>query len=636
MNEFHFLRPWWLLAIMPVFLLSWLMRKRHDDAGDWRDFCDQQLLPHILIGTASVRAKWPNWMATLVGVLALLALAGPAWERVPTPVFRNLSAMVIVLDLSALMEATDIKPSRLERAKFKIEDILKSRKDGQTALVAYAGDAFVVTPLTDDSTTITAQMNALSPRIMPEQGTNIGLGLAAAGKLLERTGQKSGDILLITEGEGIENAEGIATTLQLDGFRVSVLGVASKEGAPVPLPDGGFMKDKQGATLISRLDVKPLWDLAQASGGLYHSIDSGSEDVDAILKFVNRHSAPDQQSGSEVHMEIWREGGVWLLPILLAVSLLGFRRGWLLTVVIVSFFPLSKPANAFEWKDLWLTPDQRGSQELNAGDAASAAEHFQDPSWQAVAQYRKGDFVEAEKKLEAFDNPLGNYNRGNALAKQGELEKALTAYDRTLTQKPGDEDTLYNRKLVEEALKKKQEDKKPQDNKKDDKKDPSDSPKKPDGGQNQTPPPKDGDDKKDKDKGKDSKEDNKGQGDSNDQNPPPKSQDKEKPPSGSQEPPKGSDDNHDKPPKPNSADQKDGSGEESPPAETPPPNQGGAPESSKPQGQADKSNTTPDENQQSENQWLNRIPDDPGGLLKRKFYYQYRQRQQNKGLEGSP
>ena len=307
-----------------------------------------------------------------------------------------------------------------------------------------------------------------------------------------------------------------------------------------------------------------------------------------------------------------------------------------MTVVIVSFFPLSKPANAFEWKDLWLTPDQRGSQELNAGDAASAAEHFQDPSWQAVAQYRKGDFVEAEKKLEAFDNPLGNYNRGNALAKQGELEKALTAYDRTLTQKPGDEDTLYNRKLVEEALKKKQEDQKPQDNKKDDKKDPSDSQKKPDGGQNQTPPPKDGDDKKDKDKGKDSKEDNKEQGDSNDQNPPPKSQDKEKPPSGSQEPTKGSDDNHDKPPKPNSADQKDGSGKDSPPAETPPPNQGGAPESSKSQGQADKSNATPDENQQSENQWLNRIPDDPGGLLKRKFYYQYRQRQQNKGLEGSP
>ena len=642
LNEFHFLRPFWLLGLIPVMGFCWWYLKGRSSGGDWLDYCDAALLPHILIDRPSKKRYGSLWILGLGGVLGVIALGGPAFERLPTPVFRNLSSLVILLDLSYGMDATDIKPSRIERARYKIEDLLRARKDGQTALIAYAGDAFVVTPLTDDGATIAAQLMALSPKIMPEQGARIDLGLSKAADLLFQAGQKSGDILVVTAGEEIDAARSEAARLLGEGIRVSVLGVGTKDGAPIPMPEGGFRKGSDGRIVISRLEMKPLWDLAQAGGGVYRSLDAGSKDTEALLEFLDRKGQGPEDKGQKLQVDQWRDEGIWLLPPLVFLAALGFQRGGLALILMVFLIPLPSPANAFEWQDLWWTKDQQAERALKAGDPKKAADLFDRPDWKAAAQYKAGDFKASEEVLQGIKTPQGLYNRGNALAQEGKLEEALKTYDQALSHLPGDDDTITNRKLVEDALKQQQQQKdKNQDKNKDGKKDPSDGSK---GGKDQKSEQKDqktdgqegqkGD--KDPSSPKDPKENpskdqkDKEEGQEKHQDQPPQDPKDSKGSQGQD----GSDQNQkDSPPpepKPNASpspkdDQNPRPLEEGAPKdESSPPS---APDQKKPQGPSEGAPEGSEE-ERAEAQWLRRIPDDPGGLLKRKFYYQYRLRQQ--------
>jgi Ca-activated chloride channel family protein len=625
MTDFHFLRPWWLLALPVLALLLWAWRKRQQGGGDWRDVCDPALLPHLLIGTASRPAQQPLWLAGLAGVLAALALAGPAWEKLPTPVFRNLSALVIVLDLSPAMNAADLKPSRLERARFKIEDLLRARKDGQTALVAYAGDAFTVTPLTDDTATIAAQLAALSPELMPVQGQRADLGLTAAERLLKQAGLKDGDILLISGGEGAKAAEDLAAHLHAQGYRVSALGVGTPDGAPVPLPQGGFLKDDQGNILLPRLDASALAALASAGGGISRALRPDTEDLNALTSFFDRPAEAQETTGTAEAVQ-WREAGVYLLPLLLPLAAFGFRRGWLgAALLLIALAPMPEPAMALEWQDLWLTPDQRAQRELEAGQAGEAAQRFQNPEWKAAAEYRAGQFPEAAKALQGLDTAASHYNRGNALANQGQYPEALKAYERALQLDPADQDAAYNKKLVEEALKKQQEQEK-QDQK--DQKDQKDQDGKQEQKQQQSQKNQDG--QKDEQQPKDQQGEQQGQQDQQDQKGSPDQQQ----PKDQQEQQDQQGQDQQKPQQQPGQDQQDGKQAQKPQpdqrqedAQQDQPADGKEP---KPHDQAGQEVQTESksETRQAEEQWLRRIPDDPGGLLKRKFYYQYRQRQQ--------
>ena len=635
LTEFHFLRPWWLLALLPLAALPWLLSRRQRDAGDWAEHVDEALRPYVLVGTATARSRFSTWLAGAIGLLAIVALAGPAWERLPVPAFRNLSAMVIVLDLSWAMEATDLKPNRLERARFKIDDLVKARKDGQIALVGYAGDAFVVTPLTDDAGTITAQLTALSPRIMPVQGTRLDLGLQMAARLLRQAGQKTGDVLALTAGEQVTSAIDTARQLRGDGYRVSLIGVGSRDGAPIPLPDGGFFKDKDGRLVVSRLDVKALWDVAQAGGGVYRTLDTGSADTQAVLEFTDRRSQAEQAEGSTLHVDQWRDAGIWLLPPLVLLSALAFRQGWLGVLLLMVLAPVPRSADAMEWRDLWLTHDQQARRALDAGDAAGAADRFENPAWKAAAEYKAGRYDAASQSLAPLDTATAHYNRGNALARQGQYEQALQAYDRALALSPGDDDTLHNRKLVEEALKKQQQDKKQQqsdDSKGDKQGDKSQSGQSGDSQPDQSgqsnpqepsePQPSDQQNASSKDAG------NPEDGGQSDESPPadrqdaspnePQSQpgdsaDEQKQETETPKPSPGDEQENNKPPEADGA-ASSGGREADQPGESPP-----APAEAE----------TGTESDQAQAQWLRRIPDDPGGLLKRKFLYQYRLRQQN-------
>ncbi len=446
----HFLRPAWLWLLLPWILLMILLARPRVGASRWQEICDPHLLPHLLVGgNGSGRRGWLLPLA-LAGVLALLALAGPAWSRMPAPLFRSRDALVVVLDLSTSMLAQDLKPSRLERAKQKIQDLLERPGAGQTALVVFAGVAFVTAPLTDDAATILALLSPLHPSLMPAQGSLPHLGLERAVALLEQGGAGGGTVVLITDGDAApaSSLQAVAR-LVARGGRLGGLGVGSAAGSPVPLDGGGFLKDPSGETLLARLDAETLGALAAAGHGLYSPLTPTRDDLDRLLAATAPPPWVTAGQESSHQGEVWRDQGPWLLLLLLPLAALGFRRGWLV-LALLAFQP--RPAAALSWADLWSRPDQQGQAALARGDAAAAARLFADPAWAGVAASRAGDHQAAAERFRQQPGAEGHYNRGVALARQEQWAQALEAFEQALALDPSLADAEHNRRVARAML----------------------------------------------------------------------------------------------------------------------------------------------------------------------------------------
>ena len=616
MSDFHFLRPVWLLALIVLAVLYWVARRRRLGMGDWSQVCDPELLPHLLIENPVVGRSWrlPSEWLFVAAALAILALAGPTWERLPTPAFRNDQALVMVLDLSPAMDATDVRPNRLERARFKIEDILRGRKDGQNALVVYGDDAFTVTPLTDDGATISSQLTALSTGLMPgEAGGHPEAGLDMAMKLLQQSGLVHGDILLISSGTAAERAVEVAGRIRDHGFRVSVLAVGTEAGAPIPLPRGGFKQDVKGGIWVPKLDVAGLKELAIAGGGRYVGMQSDDADLKSLLPFFDRHDEPFQESSqSTLSLEQWQELCPWLLIPVVPLAALVFRRGFLAVCMLVILLPVPEPAAAFEWRNLFLSRDQQAQQAFDRGDFKRAGELFENPDWKAAAQYKSEQERQAANTLKGADSPDAMYNRGNALAKARKYKEAIKVYEDVLKINPGHDDAKANKKIVEDELKKhpeRDESGKSQD---------SDQSQEESESQNSKPSQQERNNQQIDPKNK-QQSDQQNQGEQNGNS---KQQGAEDRP-GSQGEEQGDQAQQGQ----SELKQQDDAGHESEQMSQ------SASESTNDKGQEQEKGQQNvmehrlSEDQQASEQWLRRIPDDPGGLLKRKFQYQYQQRQ---------
>ena len=464
--EFHFIRPYWLLAIIPCIVIVVLMLRNKLSQGNWSAVCDAELLPYLLQEKAAGQSRWPLSAGAIAAFLVIIALAGPTWQRVPSPVFRNESALVIALDLSRSMDAEDVKPSRLIRARYKIADILKQRKDGQTALLVYAGDAFTVTPLTDDTETIDSQLSALTTDIMPSEGSNTELVLEKAVELFKQAGLQKGQILLVTDNVNVDKT--LPAVKALDGYTLSVLGVGTTDGAPIALPEGGFLKDEQGTIVIPKVNAGDLAKLAQAGKGVYQTITANDADIQTLLSAVDK---PVQQEGKEnknLLLDQWEDKGPWLLLLVLPLAALSFRKG-LLCFALLLLLPLPKNSYALEWQDLWQSKDQQAQQAYKSNQFEQAAKLFENPDWKAAAHYKAGEYDKSLENLKNNQTALGAYNQGNALAQSGQLEQAIKAYEKALTLNPDDQDAKYNKELVEKELEKQKQEQQQQDNKQDDK-----------------------------------------------------------------------------------------------------------------------------------------------------------------------
>lgn len=345
--DFHFLRPDWFYALIPLTLLLWWLWSRHGQRSRWEGVCDSELIQPLLTGGKGTGPRLPLTLLALGWLLAVTALAGPSWTKLPQPVLAKQQARVIVLDLSRSMDAADLKPSRLAQARFKTLDLLKAIDEGQTGLIAYAGEPFTVSPLTDDSATIAALLPSLDTTLMPAAGTRTDLALAQAGRLLQQAGVSHGQVILIGDGVApLQASLKQARQLRADGHRLSVLAVGTRSGAPIPTQQGGFLSDHNGAIVIPRLDPQPLETLAAQGGGQLIMMDSSGKDIDQLLATSVLSLDTDTKSDtsdsmlSSLHADLWREQGPWLLLLLLPLAALGFRRGWLGVLLLGSLLPL--------------------------------------------------------------------------------------------------------------------------------------------------------------------------------------------------------------------------------------------------------------------------------------------------------
>ncbi len=450
LDHFHWLRPWWLLALPLLLTLIYLARAQLAGRSPWAQVLDPALLPHLLDQASGPPRRWPVLLAACATGLLVLALAGPAWRQIPQPVFAAPLHRILVVDLSASMDASDLKPSRLQRAKIVAQQLLQQQDEGDTGLAVFAGSAFPVVPLTSDLATVSHLLDSLDTSLPPRQGERIDSGLRMAMNLLQQGDARRGDIVLLTDSTPDEGArEAVREALNM-GYRTHVLAVGTAAGAPIPLPQGGWLKDAAGGIQLARLEDGPLQALAQAGGGRYSRIDQIGPDWRLDAQFDRSSAEPS--ATDTLQADVWQDEGPWLVLPLVLLAALAFRRGWLLGVLLS--LPLLQPLPAQAgW---WATADQQAHALLQAGDASNAAKTFKTPQWRASALYATGDYAAAAEIWRQGSTAQDAYNLGNALARGGDLPGAAQAYAKALELDPDFEDARANRKLVEDLLKQQQ------------------------------------------------------------------------------------------------------------------------------------------------------------------------------------
>ncbi|MDI9237493.1 VWA domain-containing protein [Lysobacter sp. LF1] len=560
LSAFHLLRPHWLWALLALPLLAMWWRVRRRRASVWRDTVDPHLLPHLLVerGDARVRAAWA--VAALAYVLAVVALAGPSWRQVEQPLWQTRTPLVIAIDLSSAALAADLPPSRLAQARAKTSTLLRERMGGQVALLAFADDAFTVAPLTEDAANVALFLDALAPDVMPVDGQRVDRAIEASEKLLRQSGFDRGVILLMTDHADAA-ARDAAAAANRQGYRINVLGLGAEAGATYRRADGSFAQ--------ARLDEASLRRLASAGGGDYASIDAGDADLRALGVLDPASASDDARQVRDARGHTWQDDGYWLLPPLMLLSLLAFRRRAALAVVVLC---IAWPqAHAADW---WQRVDQAEHARMEEGHEA----------------YRRGDFAGATQRYQSLDSADAHYNRGNALAKAGQYPQAIDAYDEALKRQPGMPDAIANKATVQAAMKRK--------------------PPSGDGGGGQSKSPKDSNASKQP------------------QDAPSQQQQTSKAPSQakphespSQAPPKPSDSNA----------QRDADAAQRERMQRALEQQQKSPEQARREQAL--ARETPEQREQrlANEAWLRRVPDDPGGLLREKFRIEHERRQSQGG-----
>jgi Ca-activated chloride channel family protein len=560
--DFHLLRPWWLLALVPIVLLAIAWARRRAGASNWERSVAPELLAVLLEPGGRGGASRLGWLFAAGLALAVLGLAGPTWQRLPQPVEQRNDALVVVLDLSLSMFATDLSPNRMVRVRHKITDLLRARTEGFTALVVYAGDAHTVAPLTDDTATIQNLLAALSPDMMPILGSNPRGAMEAAHQLFANARIDQGLILLVTDG--VDRPADI-TDFADRRYPVAVLGVGTPQGATIPLDfanqPGKVLTSQSGQAVVAALEEDRLETIAHVAHGRYRRLGLDDSDFAALLATP----LPRDLGNVEVEREFdtWADAGYWIAIALLPLLLFGFRRGLLAALALAVMPP---PAHAGWWDDLWVRRDRQAYQAMIEGDPESAAGLFADPDWRNAAHYRSEDYAAAAEGYQAARNPDEAYNLGNALARLGQYEHAIEAYDRTLAEMPDHADAAFNRDLVQKLLEQQQQ------------------------------------------AGADDNQEQQDEGGQNPENER-ESQDGD-----------GQQDQSGDP----GAEAQDGS-EDQDESDPQPGDQPASSQAEQQQGE-EQEVASRDELKDALEQWLRRVPDDPGGLLRRKFQYETNQR----------
>jgi len=472
-TEFFFLRPYWLLLLIPALWLVWLAMRGNKGGVDtaWSRLVDPHLLAALSVSkTNAVRSRWLPAILGAGLLAATVAMAGPTWMKIERPSYQSKQPVVVAMSLAQSMNADDVKPSRLVRAGHKLRDILQRQDGGDVGFVIYSDRPFVASPLTEDGEVIRQMLPELSTGLMPVLGNRADLAIARATELLKNAGASGGNIILLADSAGSDAAASMAAAqaARAAGYKVDVIGIGTDKGATLRTASGEPITGENGTAMQAKFDADGLRRIASAGGGVYASLTANNSDVDRVLA----QSAFEQPSGmtkrADFKADGWADMGYWLLLVPVLLAPLAFRRNVVLILPLALALMAGLPsgrAEAATLANLWKTPDQQGAAAFAERNYSAAAKAFENNSWRAASLYRAGDYANSARTLAGGATVDDDYNRGNALAKSGDLKGALDAYDKALKVRPSDADTRFNRDLVAKLLeqqKKKQQQQKQQ------------------------------------------------------------------------------------------------------------------------------------------------------------------------------
>ncbi|MBP6520138.1 VWA domain-containing protein, partial [Shewanella sp.] len=458
----HFIRPEWLLALVPLALALLSLWRQHESHSAWNRY----IAPHlakILVTQGNKKSRRPLHLLALTWLIATLALAGPAVNKQSLPVFAAEQGRVLVMDMSVSMFATDLAPNRLTQAKFRATDLLRNLKEGETGLVAFAGDAFTISPLTRDTGTLLNLLPTLSPEIMPVRGSNLAAGLTQAKTLLTQGGHIRGDIILMTDGITAAQFDDANSALSGTQYRLAVVAFGTSQGAPIRLPDGQLQRDSSNEIVVASTDFGLLQKLAADNKGVLIQNRTDGNDLAQLQHWL---SDMGDAKATDLDGETWQDLGPYLALLLLLPALFSFRQGIVASVgfatlaggLLLAAVPQPAHASVWDnaWDNVWKTTDQQAMQAYQSQDYANAAKQFESPQWRGSAQYKAGDYEQALKTFEQDSSAQGLYNQGNALMQLGKPDKAKERYQAALEKQADFPAAKANLELAEKQLKEQQ------------------------------------------------------------------------------------------------------------------------------------------------------------------------------------
>jgi Ca-activated chloride channel family protein len=447
-DQFHFAHPLWLwggIAIPIVWVLFLLFYRKNSPLEQLEKFIDSHLLPYLMV--KEPQRQGSRWLALLLWSVVwsclTLALAGPRWSFREMETFSQDQSLVILLDLSESMNATDIKPTRLVRAKQKIEDLLNLSKGVKIGLIAFAADSHMITPVTEDKETVRHLLPSLETELIHVQGSRLSPALDMAYTLLEAEPGNNKALLVISDG-GFEDATAILTAKKLadKGIIVHAMGIGTEEGAAL-----------NGWGNISKLEKERLGEISKAGKGRYLEGHYTDHEEAIILKELQMRADHEMRLGKKDIF--WDEQFYLMILPALPVILWWFRKGVLFTLIFIFTFP-AFAVNAGTFDHYFMNRDEIGKEALEKGNYEAATETFQDPYRKGVACYRAKHFVEAEKFFSQSDRPEvaanAAFNRGNCLVQQQKLKEAIQAYEEVLKRWPDHIKAKENLELVKKML----------------------------------------------------------------------------------------------------------------------------------------------------------------------------------------
>jgi len=467
----EFLRPWWFLALLPIAIILWQAWSLKAKQGAWQKVIDPKFQTLLLGKGSQSQGLYSTRLAViglgLIWLLAVLALAGPSLKSVKLPAEKTQQGSVILLDLSLSMMADDMTPNRISRARFKLIDLLKKHPEQSIGLVGYAGTAHSIAPISEDNQTLLELLPSLSPLIMPKYGSDPLQAFKLAEQMFKGAQINQGHLIWVTDDVEPEQRRAIQNWLENRNISLSILAVGTQAGGTVHIPSYGLLRDENEQIITPKLPYKQFETLSAATGAALTPLKVDESDLARLipsnLAAVAKQNQDNKQDKEVLHQ---LDDGTALILVLLPLLAFAYRRGWLFSLALVMLLPIgtlySPPsfaeAKLSDFKDVFQTPDQQGYKAWNQQDYQAAEGLFEAPEWRGAALYRLQKYKEAAEQFKKDASAQGQYNLGNALAKQGLLEEAKQAYEQTLKQQPEHADAIANLELIEELLNQQQPD----------------------------------------------------------------------------------------------------------------------------------------------------------------------------------